>query len=393
MNERAQTLLKIVAPVMVLAIAGFGALALANMSSPPETRRVEAAAPVVRVETVRLETTTLTIESQGTVQPRTVSQVVPEVPGRVVWVSQAFVEGGFFEPGQALLRLEAGDYEQAIVRARAEIAAARLRLAQEEAEARLARREWEALGEGEASELTLRIPQLENAAASVAAAEADLARAERDLQRTEIQAPYAGRVMAKSVDIGQYVNPGAPLGTVYAIDRAEVRLPLPDDDLAFLDLPFAYRGGATESGPAVTLFADFGGRAHTWEGRIVRTEGVVDPETRMIPVIASIRNPYARGADPDRPPLTVGMFVRAEIEGIEASGVARLPRSVLTADGTIPVLDRDDRLRMRPVTVLRTTRDEVIVSDGLAEGERVVLSNLAAPIDGMLLRVAEEAGR
>lgn len=393
MNPRLQTALKVIAPIAVLTLAGLGALALASMRTPPQTSRVEAAAPVVRTTTVRLEDLQLRVTSQGAVRPRTQSRVVPEVGGRVVWMSSSFVEGGFFDPGQPLLRLDTSDYEQAVVRAESEVAAAKLRLAQEEAEARLARREWEELGEGEAPQLTLREPQLENARASVAATEAALQRARRDLERTEIEAPYAGRVREKDVDVGQYVTQGSNLGLIYATDRAEVRLPLPDEELAFLDLPVAYRDQPAGSGPEVVLSADFAGRTHEWRGRIERTEGVIDEDTRMVHVVAVVRDPYGRSEDPDRPPLAVGLFVQAEIAGLHVERIARLPRSVLRDDGRVPVLTPEGRLELREVEVLRTTRDDVLIRDGLRDGERVVLSSLTAPVEGMLLRTAEEVNR
>lgn len=386
MSPRPTTLLKIAAPVAVLLAASAGALALARMAPESEIRRPQVPAPLVRVQSVLPTDTNLVVHSQGTVRPRTESRVVPEVAGRVIWVAPQFVDGGFFEAGATLLKLDSHDYEQAVVRTRADVAAARLRLAQEEAEADVARKEWAELGEGEAPPLTLREPQLENARAAVAAAEAAVDRALRDLERTEITALYAGRVREKSVDVGQYVTPGTVLGTVYAIDRAEIRLPLPDDELAFLDLPLAYRGERTVDGPRVTLSADFAGRRFSWQGRIVRTEGVIDPETRMVHVVAEVDDPYGRGENRDRPPLAVGMYVQAEIEGIRAEGVTIIPRSAVRDDGRVAIADSGDRLRFREIDVLRTTRQEAVVQGGLEAGDRVILSAIDAPVEGMALR-------
>lgn len=389
MNPRALTVLKVVAPVLLLAVAGAAAMALAGMAADPPIRRPEAPAPLVRVQIVAPADRGLVVTSQGTVGPRTQSRIVPEVSGRVSRLAPDFVAGGFFEAGATLLSLDPYDYEQAVVRARAEVAAARLRLAQEEAEAEVARQEWAELGEGEAPPLTLRVPQLENARAAVAAADAALERAQRDLQRTEIRAPYAGRVREKSVDVGQHVSPGTVLGIVYAIDSVEIRLPLPDAELAFLDLPLSYRGESGRGGPPVTLYADFAGQRFAWTGRIVRSEGVIDPTTRMVHVVAEVRDPYGRGPEPGRPPLAVGMYVRAEIEGIVAENVVVLPRSAVRDDGTVAIADADDRLRFREVTVLRTSRDEAVVQGGLSAGDRVILSALDAPVEGMPLRVTE----
>lgn len=395
MNRKLLTVLKFVAPLAVVALAAYGALTLAATRPAPATQRVEQPVPLVRTVLVRVEDLQMTVYSQGTVRPRAEGRVSPEVSGRVVWVAPDFVSGGFFESGAPLLRIDTTDYQQAAVRAAAEVANAQLRLAQEEAEARVAREEWEELGGGEAPELTARVPQLANARAAVAAAEAARARAQRDLERTEVRAPYAGRVRDKRVDVGQFVNAGADLGSIYAIDIAEIRLPLPDDELAYLDLPVVYRGQSAGGGPRVRLIAEFAGNTHEWEGRIVRTEGEIDPTTRMVHAVAQVADPYGRGRDPRRPPLAVGMYVRAEIEGIRMPGVAEIPRAAVRADGRVLVVDGDSRLRFRDIELARATRDAVVVRAGLTDGERVVVSALDAVTDGMAVRVdpAQETRR
>jgi RND family efflux transporter MFP subunit len=384
----------IAAPFLVLGLAGFGAYAMFKSRPDPEKKPATFLPPLVRIETVEMQDLRLTVASQGTVGPRTESQLVPEVSGRVTWVADSFVSGGFFEAGDVLVRIDPHDYEQAVVRARADVSRAELRLAQEEAEAEVAAREWQDLGAGEeATPLTLRIPQVEDARSSLEAAEAAVEKAKRDLDRTEVRALYAGRVRAKLVDVGQFVTMGTPLGTIYAVDFAEIRLPLPNADLAFLDLPLVYRGaGADERGPAVTLTARFAGQEFSWNGRVVRTEGEIDPTSRLVHVVARVRDPYARGADPDRPPLAVGMFVGATIEGVNARDVAVLPRAALRGRDEVLVVDSESRLRFRKVDLLRATRENIVVRGGLEDGERVCLSALEAVTDGMRVRVRDEAG-
>ncbi len=298
------------------------------------------------------------------------------------------MSGGFFEADAPLLRIDAHDYEQARIGTRAEVAASRLRQAQAQAEAEIAVREWQELGEGPASALTAHVPQLENARAALAAAQANLGQAERNLERTELRAPYAGRVREKTVDVGQFVAAGAAVGSIYAIDFAEIRLPLPDGELAFLaELPLVYRGESQRAGPRVTLRAEFAGKTHEWQGRLVRTEGEIDPSSRMVHAVAQVRNPYGRGADRQRPPLAVGMYVRAEIEGAMVSDVVLLPRAAVRVDGRVLVVDEQQRLRYREIEILRATRDTLVVRSGLHDGERVVLSALDAVTDGMVVRV------
>jgi RND family efflux transporter MFP subunit len=217
--------------------------------------------------------------------------------------------------------------------------------------------------------------------------------AERNLERTQIRAPYPGRLRKKNVDQGQFVAMGNPLATIYAVDYAEVRLPLPDDQLAYVELPLHYRGENKRlKGPQVTLKADFAGQVFEWTGAIVRTEGEIDPGSRMVHAVAQVKNPYGRGDDPNRPPLAVGLYVEAEIEGATAEGVAVLPRSALRGRTQVLVITPEDRLEFRDVDVLRTTREEIYVRGGLKEGERVCLSPLEAVTDGMQVRTSTSDG-
>ena len=379
-------ILQSVLPLVVLGAAGLAAYAMVISRPPVETQVPRVEPPGVRVDTVRLETVQLSVESEGTVRPRTESQLVPEIAGRVNWVAPSFASGGFFEAGDVLVKIDSFNYQQAMIGARAQLAQARLRLAQEEAESDIARREWAALGRGDPRALTLREPHLEDARAAVAAAEAALERAVRDVERAEITAPYAGRIQSKGVDVGQFVTVGAPVAAIYAVDVAEVRLPLPDDQLAYLDLPLSYRDGLSGRGPRVVLRASFAGEIHEWRGRIARTEGEIDPVTRMIHVVAEVQDPYASGPDPTRPPLAVGMYVQAVIDGRTFEDVAVLPREALRGRNQVLVVT-DGHLYFRDVDVLRATADAIYVREGLAPGELVTVSAIDAPTEGMRVQV------
>ena len=372
--------------LLLAAVAG----AMLMVWAKPDPERVipEVPAPLVRIQEVSFEDVRLTVESQGTVRPRTESQLVPEVSGQVVWVSDAFEPGGYFRRDEILLRIDDHDYRQAVILNEAEVARAKLVLAQEEAEAEVAREEWEALGEGDGSPLTLRELHVDNARAMLAAAEAALERSRRNRERTEIRTAYDGRVLAKQVDLGQFVTVGAPVGSVYALNDMEVRLPLPDRDLAYLDLPLAASRGEL-NGPKVYLRADFAGEERVWEGRVVRTEGEVDPTSRLVHLVARVRS---RAGGPDDVPLVPGMYVRAEIVGRDAEDVIVLPRSALRGRDEVMVVDADERIRFREVDVLRATTEEVLVRDGLAPGERVCLTQMEAVTDGMQVRIRTGSG-
>jgi RND family efflux transporter MFP subunit len=380
-------------PLIVLAVGIVGMVVLILARPKVETRPRSLPPPLVRVVEVEPQDIRLTVSSQGTAVPHKESTFVAEVPGKVVWTSESLVDGGFFEEGDVLLRIDPTDYELAVTRNEAQVAQAELRLMREEAEAGVARKEWEELGEGDGHPLTLREPQVAEARAAFQAARAALAQAQQDLKRTKVRAPFAGRVRQKMADVGQFVNRGTPVAAGYSIDVAEVRLPLPDAELAYLDLPLHYRGSAmNENGPKARFTALFGGERYEWDGRVVRTEGEIDPKSRMVHVVARVEDPYGRrGGQPDRPPLSVGIFLDARIEGRVAEKVVVLPRAALRGRDTVWVVDEDSRLRFRQVEVLKTDPEEVIIEAGLEYGERVCLSALDAAVDGMKVRTLGES--
>ena len=373
---------KILVPFIVLFLAAIGAFALVATAPSVENVAPERAIQAVRVMDAEPQSVPLWVRTQGTVAPRTESTLVPEVSGRVVWVSPALVSGGFFGLDEPLLRIETSDYEAILARAKAALARA-------EGETAYASSELKRI-EGLSARNIVSSSQLSNAhrADVVAAAALDEARvsldqAARDLARTEILAPFEGRVRSESVDVGQFVSRGAAVATLYATDFAEIRLPVPDHQLAFLQI-LNLRGEAAESGPRVRLHARFAGREHEWEGRVVRTEGEIDPRSRMVHVVARVEDPYGTG-DPTstKPPLAVGLFVRAEIEGPIAENVIVVPRYAMRDNAHLLVVDAEDRLHTREVEVLRMDRDEVLIRGELAAGERVCLSPLQVVVEGM----------
>lgn len=381
------TFLKILLPLLVLGVGGGAAWWL--VKTKPETPPPDHTAPalLVRVESPAREKLRLSVKVHGTVLPRTETDLFAQVTGRVVEVAPSFERGGFFEPGARLVRIDPTDYELALASAEARVAQAKVRVAREEAEAALARKEWEAFGEGEPDPLVLRIPQLAEARASLASAEAAVRMAALNLRRTEIGAPFAGRVRVKHVDVGQVVGPNSPLARIYAVDYAEVRLPVPTDELAFLDLPFNVPAG---KGPEVIIRWAFAGRTHERKARIVRTEAEIDPRTRMIHAVARIEDPYGRAADGDAPPLMVGQFVEAEIQGRTVEGVRIVSRQAVYGGSRVWLVDGNDTLRPRTVEVLRTEGDRAILSSGLEDGDRVCVSPLDMPVEGRKVRVHAE---
>jgi len=386
-------LLKVVLPLLVLGGAAAVASALIAAKEEPKPRPPEDRRPLVNVIAASKSDVRFEVSVYGTARPRTEIVVAPQVSGRVDHVSPTLREGGFFPKGEVLIRIDDRDYRLAVTQAKAVVAQANARLDREKAEAGIAKREWERFGKGEANPLVLRKPQLAEARAFVASAEAQLAAANLALERTVIAAPYAGRVRARNVDLGQFVAVGTPVATIYATAFAEVRLAIPNDQVAFIDLPLSYslahpdteaEGGA---GPEVSLIAVFGGREVEWKGRIVRTAAELDPRTRVIYTLVRVRDPY--GLDSEvRAPLLIGTYVRGVIPGREAKGVFVLPAGAVVGQDRVLVVDGENRLRFRTVTVLRRQADDVIVSAGLTEGDRISVTPVELAVDGMKVRVA-----
>jgi RND family efflux transporter MFP subunit len=330
------------------------------------------------------------------VQPRTESDLVTEVSGRIVWVSPQLAAGGFFDEGDPLLRIDPRDYEVALEGAQAALARADSDLSYAKLDLG---RERSMRESGASSRARFQDAERDHARADAARREARVRvrRAELDLERCEIRAPFAGRVRDKRVDRGQYVTPGAPAARVFSIDYAEVRLPISDADLAFLELPLTSALEQTEtdapSGPRVVLTANFAGAQRQWIGYVVRTEGALDLRTRMVNVIARIEDPYGRSRDASSgPPLPIGLFVEAAIEGRLFDGVVELPRAALRRRDTVWIVDADGRLEQRSVEVLRSIGDRTFVKSGLSDGDLVVTSALDAALDGMRVRTLEMPG-
>lgn len=383
-------------PMAVVLLSIVLVVALVAVAKGKRPERKETAELATLVETIAAEKTTLNfaVYSQGSVQPRTETTLVAEVAGQIVSVSSNFIAGGFFRKGEVLLQIDPSDYETGLLRAQANLASRRAQYADQKARSEQALKDWTNLGrEGEPSDLVLRKPQLAEALAGVQAAEAELKEAERDLQRTRIRVPYDGLVRSKQVDIGQYVTPGTPLGMTFAVDTAEIRLPLSSRDLAYLDLPSATRLDQAHRVP-VTLTTDNGGSGERWQAEIIRTEGVVDQSSRVVYAVAEVVDPYGVLGLSAQAELKMGSFVRAEIQGRRAEDVVVLPRSVLRPGDTVLIASEERVLEIRQVEVARAEPRLVYISRGIAEGELVITTSMDAPIPGTRLTViGEEPGQ
>lgn len=377
--------LQFVLPVVILVFfSGMIFWIFANKEEP-QTRRFAAAIPEVSVRSLEPENFQITLLSQGSVRARTASSLIPEVRGRIVRVAPNFQEGAFFEEGEVLLEIDDRDYRTELKVAQAALAQVELDYAQEKARFDQASRDWERLNpEREATQLTLREPQLRQARAAFESAQARVETAELNLERTQTRAPYAGRVLRKNVDVGQVVSTGTEMAEIYAVDIAEVRLPLTASQTSHLALPDIYRGSnpSLANGPKVTLRSQVSATQHSWTGRIVRSEGAVDERTRQLFVVAQIEDPYGSSVA-GRPPLKVGTFVQAEIEGVTLENVFVVPRILYRENSYVLVVDGEDYLERRAVGVVWENDENIIVGSGLRAGDLLCLTDVPYALEGL----------
>lgn len=380
---------KIFIPLGAILISTLIMVVLTNSKPDVAKKAPEVTKPLIRTVVARKQQVQVKVKSQGAVMPRTESTLVSQVAGQVIKVGRNFAAGGFFNKNKTLVSIDQRDYELVLIQSKSQVAQAELRRNIEKEEGQIARQEWEKLGKGDAPDLVARRPQLLEAEAALAAATARMEQARLNLERTKIVAPFTGRIRKKHVDVGQFVNPGTPVATVYAIDYVEIRLPLPDGELAFLDIPMGFANAGTgKRGPKVTLQAEFAGESHQWQGYIDRIEGEIDARSRMVHVVARVEKPYSQQGDAERPPLAVGMFVKANIHGHQLEDVFILPRAALRENNRVYVVDARQTLRFRDVTVVRYIGDNIIVNAGIQDGERLCISTLDAVIEGMAVRLA-----
>ena len=384
---------RILAPVLV--ITGAVWLAKYFISTKPEPRKMVMPQQITKVEATRLkpETYQVFVKTQGTVRPRTTSVIIPEVSGRVIFVSPSFREGGYFEEGEVLLAIDPVNYETALVIAESSVAQAFRTLEEAKVSSKQAIENWQRVGKTtEPSDLVKKIPQLREAEARLRAAEAELGKAKRDLERTKIKAPFAGRIAEQIVDIGQYVSPNTQLGRAFATDVMEVRLPLTNTELAFVDLPETYRGESQakirreiHKAPEVSISGTIGNHLGRWDGKIVRVDSSIDEMSRQLFVIAEVSDPYRYEEADDSPPLKIGMFVDALVKGNDLENVFILPRQAVRIGGEVIVIQGDNTIRRQKVTPIFSEDKRIVIpaeGGGLKAGEVVCLTPLAYPANG-----------
>lgn len=366
--------LSIIVPLLVILMFPLFTVAVINANAKPEEQRRSFTPLGVQADYARRDTVQLTVRTQGEARPRNEIDLVPQVGGKIVYVSPNFIAGGIFKRGETLVRVDPSDYEVAVIRAEAAVAQAEQVLVREIAEGEIAAADFEELSTGTPSALALRQPQRQQAQAALTSAQADLENAKLQLRRTSVTAPFAGRVRSKASGVGQFVSPGTRLGQIFSTDIIEVRLPLTDSDLSKINVPLAYVAESRDVAPTVRLSTVIAGQPQVWEGRIMRTEAAYDTQSRALFAIAEVFDPYGSGASETGVPIAPGLFVDADIEGKTLENVIVIPRDGLRVEDEVYIVDNKGKAEIRQTVVLDTNSARAILSSGVEAGELVVLS-------------------
>jgi RND family efflux transporter MFP subunit len=379
---------QIIIPIVILA-AGIAAMAIFfNMKKPPEQKDKVDKTPIVAVENISVAPMTLEVNSYGMVKPKYETELVAQVNGEIVELNDIFVRGGLVKKGQLLARIDPSDYHAALIDAQATMASARAALEKELAQGQVAEQEWKQITNTSPTELSLRKPQLAQELARVKAAQASVLRAERNLERTEIRAPYNAMIDSRHIGLGSFVGVGSKIGHVLGTAIAEIRLPVADNQLAFLVKTESTKQGVDAK---VKLLGTYAGKDTQWQAIIARSEGVIDSKSRMSYLVAEINDPYLlnSASDSNEVPLRFGSYVNAKIMGYDINQAALVPR-YLVVNGKVALLDNESKLHYAVIDIVRQQGSDVIVTDGLQEGDQLIVSALDYPVDGMKLAVASD---
>ena len=322
------------------------------------------------------------IKSTGTTTPITQTVLTSEVGGEVIYRSKKFSEGSSVISGEILAKIDDTDLQLQYKNALLQLASAEVQFAVQKAEAEIAQEAWDQVGEGIPQELTTKKPQLKQAKAALDVAKAQVQSAEKKLNKTEITAPYTGRIQNINIDLGSTIIPGQPVGSMYTSNEIEVTLSVKDSDLQFLDIPMDGRKLNPDQKSIVIIKSLYKGEMQEWAGNLERVDGVIDPMTRMIKLIANFKNNFI---EETKPILPIGLFVEAEINGKQLEDVFMIPNSALTPNGELLFLNQDDALEIRKVSVLTKMKNHILVKEGMKAGERVVVSKLSIATNGMLV--------
>ena len=336
--------------------------------------------PDVIIEILTPKDFQVQISSNGTTTPLTQTVLTAEVGGEVIYRSKKFAEGASVIEGEILAKIDDTDLQLQYKNALLQLANAEVQYSLQLAEAEVAKEAWDKIGDGVASDLTLKKPQLKQAEAFLEVAKAQVSSAAKKLNKTEIIAPYAGRIQNVNIDLGTTIIPGQPVGAMYTSSEIEITLAVKDNDLQVLRIPMDGRKLNPSEQASVVIESFYKGKTQSWKGKLERVDGVIDPVTRMINLIAVFKNDFIES---DKPNLPIGLFVEAKIDGITLKNIFEIPINSISEDNEVYIVDKDNQLELRELTILKKYSEFVIIQDGLKAGERIVTSKLSTASNGI----------
>ena len=367
-------------PIFILSVAVVVSYILWLLGQVQPDPVEDAPAPDVVVQILTPEDIQVTINSTGTTKPLTQTVLNAEVGGEVIYRSKNFSEGSSVLAGEILAKIDDTDLQLQYKSALLQLANAEVQYSLQVAESEVAKEAWDKLGKGKGSDLALKKPQLKQTEALMEVAKAQVNSAKKKLNKTEIVAPYAGRIQSSNIDIGTTIVPGQPLGAMYTSSEIEVTLSVKDNDLQFLSIPMDGRKLNPSEQAKVSIKSFYKGRNQTWEGKLERVDGVIDPITRMINLIAVFKNDFI---ETDKPSLPIGLFVEAQIDGIILKNVFRVPVNAISENNEVFIIDKNNQLQSRSILVLKKYNEFVIAKDNLKAGERLVITKLSTASNGI----------
>lgn len=374
----------IVLGVLILAIViSF----LLNFFKPVADKKVSKEEyPLAELVIANKQLVAVPVVSQGSVKAKTYIKLVAEVNGRITHMAKLKINGGFFKKGDLLLSIDDTDYRLAMSRAKAKVVAAKQQLIRAETEADQAKYDLQQIGRdpSKSTAYALREPQLAEAKANLQAAQAELEMARLQMLRTHVTAPFDGRVVNKQVDMGQFVSSGTLLADIYSTETVIVRLPLSLQKTELLGIKLRNNEQLVNS-MQITLIAEYAAKKYEWAARLSHTEGELDARNRLVYLVAEVDSPYEQDKlFLDRPPLTPGMFVKAQLTGL-GKNIIKLPRSALRYGGSVWLVDELDQLQKRKIEILSKDRNHVYVESGIEQGDKVIINAIDFPLQGMKL--------
>lgn len=384
--------LRVLLPLIVVAAGAAGAAALVATKPKPKRRKPPKAVTLVEVSRVTRGTERIAVRAMGTVTPAREITLQPQVAGRLISVSPSLMPGGRFQAGETVVQIERRDYDLAVAQRKADVARAEMNHRVELGRQEIAKREWALHQNGQKAnaldlELALRKPHLLQAEAALAAAKAGLAQAELDLARTTVKAPFNAIVVRKQVDLGSEVTPQTQLATLAGTDEYWVRAAIPVDRLKWLTIPG--QNGDQGSPARVRMATD--GESATREGHVARLLSDLETQGRMARVLVVVKDPLTlQTGSHARPPLLLGAYVHVAIEGREIGDVVAIPRIALRGKDGLWLMDDESKLALRQAEIAWRDQDRVFVRSGLSDGDRLVISDIATPVEGLEIRTAEQ---